>query len=1489
MLFSESKMIICLVAPFGRILFLFLLVASAIVRVSAATPGALVTVYASGGQISGKANANGNFLFRGVRYGRAERWEAPTAQTPWTSAVEAFEFQSSCPQICQSVLCPDVISEDCLFMNVYTPLGDPTLLKTSPSSTAAARLPVVIFVHGGSFEEGGAGMAAYDASDLSKSLNAIVVTFNYRLSVFGFFDINAVDSAGTTNAINFGILDQRLAFQWVQDNIAAFGGNATDLTFLGQSAGAQSVIMHMAHPSTQQIVRKAVLMSPPALALTTLDKAQTTAKAVARDLGCTTSACMKGKSMRQVLTAKTSSAGSGVEALSQLVYRSMAPVVDGVDVLMNPFDALAQRPVMQGARIMIGGVSNETSLFVNGTNPGDLGSPLFNVIVEAVFSPNNDAVLDIYESSSADYLASRKPHLMRVTSDWVFVCPQRQSIRASSGAGTVWSYYFEAPWRGGMDEALGNMCGDMACHTTDLSYLFKKPDDVVAQAVTSSFRAYLSEFIAGKDDISPANLPSWNPASANLAQYPIIRFPDPVLATGSYMPILESTHPLSARCDLWDAAGYEYAPLTDTETVTKNKKASAALSLVVLAITLGFLVVIVCTEWLLVIRGLFLQRALVRLFRAVEADEREMAEAVKKLRGQQALLAGAPDANEKQVGLVGKLTDAVSMSIQSLFENEKPTPVLVECRSVTYRAGDSDNGKRLLDAVSVSCLPGTVTAIMGPSGAGKTTLLSLLNRRLKAGSNVEDRILFRGKSLSSMTAVKFRSMTGFVAQHDAPYYGLTVREVMMFNATLELPSTMSNVEKVRRINSQLRLLNLTPCADVVIQRPESNLGGISGGQMRRLSIAVALLKRPSVIFMDEPTSGLDAKSSMDVGRAMTQLASQGYTIICSIHQPRPEMFAMFDQVTVLVYGRLLFSGPPTGCVEYFESLRSKLASRNNNASKSAKEVDDKEADIEVDKAGQKVDKPDAGQQEDGPNPADLVLDVASQIQVADAAWASRQWQPPESDIEYLQPKGADARMDETLKSVKLVEISRIEEWRDPTASVGNVLVAPANSAEILNDTLRIASKYMLIEGGKLVVPMVGNTRRSSEPTLSSSVVQRRKEIGGQAADTFDRLEAARDEQWYRMPPLPPAILKPESSTSPLSTTISASSPNLNDKKVGAGRLWLPSQVQVITGRWWAVRPLARKFNMMIISACGVWILSILQRRSGDDILSLVLQTKGLALACIGLPALKNIHISFDYYEDRDIYNFDSQNGTVTAMAFFLHRVVYETANATLEGFIAVISAYFILGCNPDPMRIGTAMLLFVAYYNCTTTLFTLVYCTRLGRPEARSVAFFSQAVLAIVSGVWIKKGDATVYDWIAWAQYLNPTYWALSPLVRANAAHAGKCLLEKDGYCQASMGDVIAEEARADRISPNEGLLALGIIWLVMRTLQLIFLYRDTYFGAFWTSTKKSWADWIKVQMTEHSTMATQVTQTGDSLEQMPDSFPIGTKGNMVELDQDIA
>ncbi|KAI8917330.1 Carboxylesterase, partial [Entophlyctis helioformis] len=150
--------------------------------------------------------------------------------------------------------------EDCLSLSVWTPFRNASQL-----AAASQPLPVFVFIHGGSFEQGGADVADMRANELSAAIQAVVVTFNYRLGIFGFPGTTAFlpapASPTSRTSPNLGILDQRMAIEWISANIRAFGGDPARMTLAGQSAGAMSAIIHMADPATKARFRNLILMS----------------------------------------------------------------------------------------------------------------------------------------------------------------------------------------------------------------------------------------------------------------------------------------------------------------------------------------------------------------------------------------------------------------------------------------------------------------------------------------------------------------------------------------------------------------------------------------------------------------------------------------------------------------------------------------------------------------------------------------------------------------------------------------------------------------------------------------------------------------------------------------------------------------------------------------------------------------------------------------------------------------------------------------------------------------------------------------------------------------------------------------------------------------------------------------------------------------------------------------------------------------------------
>lgn len=213
--------------------------------------------------------------------------------------------------------------------------------------------------------------------------------------------------------------------------------------------------------------------------------------------------------------------------------------------------------------------------------------------------------------------------------------------------------------------------------------------------------------------------------------------------------------------------------------------------------------------------------------------------------------------------------------------------------------------KVVLDNVNGRVEPGHMMAILGPSGAGKTTLVEILAGKQKSGV-VSGQVT---RSFSAGGSVPL-ARVAFVPQQDVLPAMLTVREALTFAAKLRLPEYVPLHEKVARVEEVIEQLGLTRVAETRIGDGERR--GISGGEMRRVSIGLELVGRPDALVLDEPTSGLDSVSASrvaDVLRAVAHDPEHPITVIASIHQPSSKLYHTFDSVMVLAHGRALYSGP----------------------------------------------------------------------------------------------------------------------------------------------------------------------------------------------------------------------------------------------------------------------------------------------------------------------------------------------------------------------------------------------------------------------------------------------------------------------------------------------------------------------------------------------------------------------------------------------------
>ncbi|NXK81979.1 ABCG2 protein, partial [Amazona guildingii] len=231
--------------------------------------------------------------------------------------------------------------------------------------------------------------------------------------------------------------------------------------------------------------------------------------------------------------------------------------------------------------------------------------------------------------------------------------------------------------------------------------------------------------------------------------------------------------------------------------------------------------------------------------------------------------------------------------------------------------------KEVLRDVNGIMRPG-LNAILGPTGSGKTSLLDILASR-KDPQGLSGDILING----APQPANFKCTSGYVVQDDVVMGTLTVRENLKFSAALRLPKSVKEHEKNERVNQIIKELGLSKVADSKVGTQFTR--GVSAGERKRTSIGMELIIDPDILFLDEPTTGLDASTANAVLLLLERMAKQGKTIIFSIHQPRYSIFRLFDNLTLLAAGRVLYHGPTQHAMEYFQSIGYECEPYNNPA------------------------------------------------------------------------------------------------------------------------------------------------------------------------------------------------------------------------------------------------------------------------------------------------------------------------------------------------------------------------------------------------------------------------------------------------------------------------------------------------------------------------------------------------------------------------------
>jgi ATP-binding cassette subfamily G (WHITE) protein 2 len=254
------------------------------------------------------------------------------------------------------------------------------------------------------------------------------------------------------------------------------------------------------------------------------------------------------------------------------------------------------------------------------------------------------------------------------------------------------------------------------------------------------------------------------------------------------------------------------------------------------------------------------------------------------------------------------------MTFTPTSPDNSPTVLTFEHVNVTTKVHGET--KTLLYDLSGN-ITGGFWAIMGGSGGGKTTLLSTLSLRLDPNyMNITGEFRLNGREYSRSV---LKAMTAYVMQDDLLHGELTVQETLYFAANLRMSPDLSEEARLKRIDQVIELMGIDYIRYVMVG--DARVKGISGGERKRVCVAMELLNCPKLLFLDEPTTGLDSTTAYSVCHALKNLAESGEcTVVCTIHQPQPKIFSLFDNLILMKKGRIIYQGHAVKSLNFLESI-----------------------------------------------------------------------------------------------------------------------------------------------------------------------------------------------------------------------------------------------------------------------------------------------------------------------------------------------------------------------------------------------------------------------------------------------------------------------------------------------------------------------------------------------------------------------------------------
>jgi len=483
------------------------------------------------------------YAYLGIPYAEAPvgdlRWAAPKPASAFSGVFNGTMLGKACPQPAWEGI-EQVQSEDCLFVNVFTPKKQAT----------GAGFPVMVYIHGGGYDFGSGMMPLYWGGNFANdNTGVILVTMNYRLGALGFL---VVDGFGDQN---FGFYDQQLALQWTFANIAAFGGDNSRITLAGQSAGGISVTTHLTAPSSFGLFSQAICQSgPPMVTFPTRDERLGYGSQFSQALGCSTVdvQCFRGKSVEEILTAQNTvkpvpfPIPLDTDPSSILLWM---PVIDQQVILDSPQNLINQNKTAF-VPMMWGSTRNETAGIIYDFLPSlPLIPAEYDAVLGILFGQENvTLVKSMYPARTSSQI---REQLSQLSSDYIFTCSMRYSARIYANNGSpVYKYVFLHP--PSTDPRCNGTvihCANIqeTCHGAELDYIFHTAPYAGASFTsaedTLSWQtlSYWTAFVNGT--ISQTNWELYNPGQDNNLA---LDLPNPY--------ILDNWR--QEQCDFWDPWGY---------------------------------------------------------------------------------------------------------------------------------------------------------------------------------------------------------------------------------------------------------------------------------------------------------------------------------------------------------------------------------------------------------------------------------------------------------------------------------------------------------------------------------------------------------------------------------------------------------------------------------------------------------------------------------------------------------------------------------------------------------------------------------------------------------------------------------------------------------------------------------------------------------------------------------------------------------------------